>query len=172
MRFGVVVPQGWRLDLTGIEPAAQWTAMLARLGERAHQPQRPPEIVVETDRAIATGTIAIAIEALAEPTSLCLRVRRGIVPGGALDLGRPGVVGRDQASEVVQGPRLVQRLTLQGLTGLGGVASHRSGHGRLVPRRGQRWLLGRRHQEAEILGVAFEGRLTNKVLRFRVRVPN
>jgi F420-dependent oxidoreductase-like protein len=28
MRFGVFVPQGWRLDLTGIEPAAQWTAML------------------------------------------------------------------------------------------------------------------------------------------------
>src|ERR1700742_1777848 len=28
MRFGVFVPQGWRLDLTGIDPAAQWTAML------------------------------------------------------------------------------------------------------------------------------------------------
>jgi F420-dependent oxidoreductase-like protein len=28
MRFGVFVPQGWRLDLTGIGPAAQWTAML------------------------------------------------------------------------------------------------------------------------------------------------
>ena len=28
MRFGVFVPQGWRLDLTGIDPAAQWTTML------------------------------------------------------------------------------------------------------------------------------------------------
>lgn len=28
MRFGVFVPQGWRLDLAGISPAAQWAAML------------------------------------------------------------------------------------------------------------------------------------------------
>jgi F420-dependent oxidoreductase-like protein len=28
MRFGVFVPQGWRLDLVGIEPADQWTTML------------------------------------------------------------------------------------------------------------------------------------------------
>jgi F420-dependent oxidoreductase-like protein len=28
MRFGVFVPQGWRLDLAGIEPAAQWDTML------------------------------------------------------------------------------------------------------------------------------------------------
>ncbi len=35
MRFGLFVPQGWRLDLAGIEPAAQWQAMLAvaRLAE-------------------------------------------------------------------------------------------------------------------------------------------
>jgi F420-dependent oxidoreductase-like protein len=29
MRFGLFVPQGWRLDLTGIDPADHWTAMLA-----------------------------------------------------------------------------------------------------------------------------------------------
>jgi F420-dependent oxidoreductase-like protein len=29
MRFGLFVPQGWRLDLVGIEPARQWEAMLA-----------------------------------------------------------------------------------------------------------------------------------------------
>jgi F420-dependent oxidoreductase-like protein len=29
MRFGLFVPQGWRLDLAGIEPARQWEAMLA-----------------------------------------------------------------------------------------------------------------------------------------------
>ena len=28
MRFGLVVPQGWRLDLTGIDPAAHWPTML------------------------------------------------------------------------------------------------------------------------------------------------
>jgi F420-dependent oxidoreductase-like protein len=28
MRFGLFVPQGWRLDLTGIDPALQWTTML------------------------------------------------------------------------------------------------------------------------------------------------
>src|SRR5436305_9829992 len=35
MRFGVFVPQGWRHDLVGIEPAKQWEAMLgvARLAE-------------------------------------------------------------------------------------------------------------------------------------------
>jgi F420-dependent oxidoreductase-like protein len=28
MRFGLFIPQGWRLDLVGIEPAAQWQVML------------------------------------------------------------------------------------------------------------------------------------------------
>ena len=27
MRFGVFVPQGWRLDLAGIDPADQWQTM-------------------------------------------------------------------------------------------------------------------------------------------------
>lgn len=29
MRFGIFIPQGWRLDLVGIEPAAQWEVMRA-----------------------------------------------------------------------------------------------------------------------------------------------
>jgi F420-dependent oxidoreductase-like protein len=35
MRFGLFIPQGWRLDLVGIDPAAQWGTMLglARLAE-------------------------------------------------------------------------------------------------------------------------------------------
>ncbi|WP_236792505.1 LLM class F420-dependent oxidoreductase [Amycolatopsis sp. GM8] len=35
MRFGLFVPQGWRLDLTGIEPVDHWDAMLgvARIAE-------------------------------------------------------------------------------------------------------------------------------------------
>ncbi|HKN52155.1 MAG TPA: LLM class F420-dependent oxidoreductase, partial [Amycolatopsis sp.] len=28
MRFGLFVPQGWRLDLAGIDPADHWTTML------------------------------------------------------------------------------------------------------------------------------------------------
>jgi F420-dependent oxidoreductase-like protein len=29
MRFGLFIPQGWRLDLVGIDPSEQWAAMLA-----------------------------------------------------------------------------------------------------------------------------------------------
>jgi F420-dependent oxidoreductase-like protein len=34
MRFGTFIPQGWRLDLAGIDPADQWPTML-RLAQRA-----------------------------------------------------------------------------------------------------------------------------------------
>jgi len=34
MRFGVFIPQGWRFDLVGIEPAEQWDTM-SRLAQRA-----------------------------------------------------------------------------------------------------------------------------------------
>ena len=34
MRFGVFIPQGWRFDLVGIEPAEQW-AVMSRLAQRA-----------------------------------------------------------------------------------------------------------------------------------------
>ena len=34
MRFGVFIPQGWRLDLVGIDPAEQWNTM-SRLAQRA-----------------------------------------------------------------------------------------------------------------------------------------
>ncbi len=36
MRFGVFIPQGWRLDLAGIEPARQWATMkdLAQAADR------------------------------------------------------------------------------------------------------------------------------------------
>ncbi|NLE72720.1 MAG: LLM class F420-dependent oxidoreductase, partial [Actinomycetales bacterium] len=27
MRFGLFIPQGWRLDLVGIDPADQWSVM-------------------------------------------------------------------------------------------------------------------------------------------------
>ena len=34
MRFGIFIPQGWRLDLAGIDPAQQWSTM-KRLAKRA-----------------------------------------------------------------------------------------------------------------------------------------
>src|SRR6476659_5688577 len=34
MRFGVFIPQGWRMDLVGIEPDEQWNTM-CRLAQRA-----------------------------------------------------------------------------------------------------------------------------------------
>jgi len=34
LRFGIFVPQGWRLDLVGIDPAQQWTTM-RQLAQRA-----------------------------------------------------------------------------------------------------------------------------------------
>ena len=34
MRFGIFIPQGWRLDLVGIDPADQW-AVMATLAQRA-----------------------------------------------------------------------------------------------------------------------------------------
>lgn len=34
MRFGLFVPQGWRLDLVGVEPSDQW-AVMKGLAQRA-----------------------------------------------------------------------------------------------------------------------------------------
>ncbi|MGS0685300.1 LLM class F420-dependent oxidoreductase [Nakamurella sp. GG22] len=36
MKFGVFIPQGWRMDLVGIEPAEQWPTM-SRLAQRADE---------------------------------------------------------------------------------------------------------------------------------------
>ena len=36
MRFGTFIPQGWRLDLVGIDPADQWRAM-ATLAQQADE---------------------------------------------------------------------------------------------------------------------------------------
>ena len=40
MRFGMFVPQGWRFDLVGIEPAEHWEAMsgLAAFADAADSP--------------------------------------------------------------------------------------------------------------------------------------
>lgn len=36
MRFGLFIPQGWRLDLVGIAPEAQWDVM-RNLAQHADQ---------------------------------------------------------------------------------------------------------------------------------------
>ncbi len=89
---------------------AQWSAMLARLRERSGRPQLAPEVVAVVDRAIATGTVAIRVESLADPVRLALRIRRGMPPEATLVLGRAVVVGRDPACDLVLvDPRLSRR---------------------------------------------------------------
>ncbi len=80
----------------------QWTAMLARLAERSGKPQRAPEVRAEAAAAVANGTVAIAVETLAAPTELALRVRRGLPLGASYALVRsPAIVGRDSACDLV-----------------------------------------------------------------------
>jgi hypothetical protein len=80
----------------------QWTAMLVRLAERSGKPQRAPEVRAEVADAVANGTVAIVVEALAEPTELALRVRRGLPLGASYALARsPVIVGRDPACDLV-----------------------------------------------------------------------
>ncbi len=86
-------------DLTYLQ--AQWTAMLVRLAQRGGQPQRAPEVVIANDPSVATGTVSVGIESLTEPVHLALRVRHGLPSGGAIELGRPLVVGRDPSCDLV-----------------------------------------------------------------------
>ncbi|WP_350348820.1 LLM class F420-dependent oxidoreductase [Agromyces sp. G08B096] len=44
MRFGMFVPQGWRHDLVGIEPARHWSTM-REIAERADAPDSPWESI-------------------------------------------------------------------------------------------------------------------------------
>lgn len=89
---------------------AQWRVMLMRLSERSGRPQRPPEVFAEVDRAVATGTVSIVAEALAEPVRLALRVRRGMPPGAAVTLEGRIVVGRDAGCDLVLAdPRVSRR---------------------------------------------------------------
>jgi predicted component of type VI protein secretion system len=88
----------------------QWAAMLARLAERSGRPQRPPDVRLEADRTVAVGTVAIAVEALAEPQRLALVVRRGMPAGACFALDRDLVIGRDPACDVVlPDPRVSRR---------------------------------------------------------------
>ncbi|MHB8187053.1 MAG: hypothetical protein ACYDDU_13430 [Dermatophilaceae bacterium] len=51
MRFGLFLPQGWRLDLAGIDPADQW---------------RAPEQVAETLRGLQADGMTDAVCHFAE----------------------------------------------------------------------------------------------------------
>jgi pSer/pThr/pTyr-binding forkhead associated (FHA) protein len=89
----------------------QWATMLARLAERSGRPQRVPEVGAEASADVAVGTVAIAVETLAAPPDLALRVRRGLPLGARVLIGRRTiVVGRDPACDfVVTDPRASRR---------------------------------------------------------------
>ena len=79
----------------------QWSAMLVRLAERSGRPERAPEVRAESDSSVATGTVAIAVEALPEPARVALRLRKGMPPGARTTLEHRTVVGRDDACDFV-----------------------------------------------------------------------
>lgn len=88
----------------------QWRTMLARLAERSGQPQRAPGVRTEIGSGVATGTVTIVVEALAEPTRLALRVRRGVPPGLVVFVDAPVTIGRDPACDLVLvDPRVSRR---------------------------------------------------------------
>ncbi len=88
----------------------QWSAMLARLAERSGRPQRAPEVRAELDPAVASGTVAIAVESLPEPARVALRVRKGVPPNARVRLDRTTLVGRDPACDLVlHDPRVSRR---------------------------------------------------------------
>jgi F420-dependent oxidoreductase-like protein len=79
MRFGLFLPQGWRLDLVDIDPARQWKAMLAVAGLAERGPWESVWVydhfhTVPTPTAEATHEAWTLMAALAASTS---RVRLG-----------------------------------------------------------------------------------------------
>ena len=88
----------------------QWGAMLACLAERSRLPQRPPEVELARRDDLAVGTVAIAVEPLAAPLELALRVRRGLPLGARLPLRGSLVVGRDSGCDLrLADPRVSRR---------------------------------------------------------------
>lgn len=88
----------------------QWGIMLMRLAERSRLPQRPPEVVVVERSDVARGTVQIAVEPLASPLHLKLRIRRGLPLGAAYPLRGRLTLGRDPACDVVlPDPRVSRR---------------------------------------------------------------
>lgn len=95
-------------DLSYLE--RQWGAMLARLAERSGRPQRAPGVRAEIDPAIASGTVAIAVEVLPEPARLALRVRKGVPPNARVRLVGVTLVGRDPVCDLaLADPRISRR---------------------------------------------------------------
>lgn len=88
----------------------QWRTMLARLAERSGHPQRAPDVRAEIGPGVATGTVAIVVEALAQPARLALRVRRGVPPNAAVALAGTVTLGRDPACDLpLVDPRVSRR---------------------------------------------------------------
>jgi hypothetical protein len=88
----------------------QWAYMLLRLAERSRLPQRPPEVLVAERPDVARGTVQIAVEPLAAPLHLSLRVRRGLPLGGRLALNGSLAIGREPPCDLVlPDPRVSRR---------------------------------------------------------------
>lgn len=88
----------------------QWATMLARLAERSGHPQRAPEVRTQIGASVATGTVTIEVEALAEPAHLAVRVRRGLPPNATIRLERTIAIGRDPECDLVLvDPRVSRR---------------------------------------------------------------
>ena len=86
----------------------QWGAMLARLSERSHRPERQPSVTSLRDATVAAGTVSIATETLEVPQRLVLRVRKGL-PGGNYALDRDLTIGRDASCDIVLADQRVSR---------------------------------------------------------------
>ncbi len=101
----------------------QWSAVVARLAERADRPlARAPSIRLEADPGVPLGTVTIAFDGTrggdapreAErplPVSrLSLAVRRGVPIGARVTIDRSLVIGRDPSCDfVLQDPRISRR---------------------------------------------------------------
>lgn len=86
----------------------QWSAMLARLSEGSHRPERSPSVSSLRDKTVAAGTVTIATETQSAPQRLVLRVRRGL-PAGHYALDRDLTIGRDPSCDIVLADRRVSR---------------------------------------------------------------
>jgi pSer/pThr/pTyr-binding forkhead associated (FHA) protein len=104
----------------------QWSAVIARLAERAGRSlRRAPRIRLEADPNVPLGAATVVIDPpRAElPGALSLVVGRGVPIGGRVKLDRPLVIGRDPSCDfVLQDPRISRRHLACDVDPAGGVA--------------------------------------------------
>jgi len=84
MRFGLFLPQGWRVDLVGIDPADQWATMLG-IAQRADRGKFSSLWVYDHFHTIPVPTDEATHEAwtlMAALAASTRRVRLGARPSG------------------------------------------------------------------------------------------